>query len=185
MKRILLLLPLFLAVLACGFNVTTMPPAAPTQTTASDMTTISFAARAMPTTISAQITEGSAAEDAEVRDLVENFGRKLQAVSLLAPDAVQEIQEQYSDFVSPALLDLWMNDVSKAPGRMVSSPWPDHIEVTALTKESPDRFEITGFIVEVTSVEVVNGGAAARIPVRIVVQKGQGRWFITEYAEEQ
>jgi hypothetical protein len=44
---------------------------------------------------------------------------------------------------------------------------------------------INGFVVEVTSVEVVNGGAAAKIPVRIVVQRGQGRWLITEYAEEQ
>ena len=43
----------------------------------------------------------------------------------------------------------------------------------------------TGFVVEVTSMEVVSGGAAAKIPVRIVVQKDQGRWLITEYAEDR
>jgi hypothetical protein len=40
-------------------------------------------------------------------------------------------------------------------------------------------------VIEITSVEAVNGGAAARIPVRLVVQKSQERWFIIEYIEER
>src|SRR5512138_2049880 len=66
----------------------------------------------------------------EVKDLVENFGKRLQTVSLLAPDAAQELQKQYSGFVAPTLLERWISDTSKAPGRMVSSPWPDRIEIT-------------------------------------------------------
>ncbi len=60
-----------------------------------------------------------------VRYVVENFGKRLQNVSLQSPDAVQEMQKQYSESVSPALLETWMNDLSKAPGRVISSPWPD------------------------------------------------------------
>lgn len=120
-----------------------------------------------------------------VRYVVENFGKRLQNVSLQSPDAAQEMQKQYSEFVSAALLETWMNDISKAPGRIVSSPWPDRIEITALTKEGSDKYVIAGFVVEVTSMEIVSGGAAAEIPVRIVVQKDQGRWLITEYAEER
>ena len=116
---------------------------------------------------------------------MENFGKRLQNVSLQAADAAQEIQKQYSEFVTPALLEMWMNDVSKAPGRIVSSPWPDRIEITTLSKESTDRYELTGFVVEITSLELVNGGAATKIPFRMVVQKVQGSWLITEYAEEQ
>src|SRR5574342_185687 len=71
-----------------------------------------------------QTNTNNAAEEAEVRNLVENVGKRLQGVSLLSPEAAQEMQQQYSEFVSPALLETWMNDVSKAPGRMVSSPWP-------------------------------------------------------------
>ncbi len=148
------------------------------------LATVSLVACTIPPTTPAQTTASNAAEEAEVRDLVENFGKRLQVVSLQAPDAVQEIQKQYSEFVTPALLEMWMNDVLKAPGRIVSSPWPDRIEITTLSREGSDRYEITGFVVEVTSLEVVNGGAVARIPVRIVVQKGQGSWLITEYAEE-
>lgn len=130
-------------------------------------------------------TVNTAGEEAEVRDLVENFGKRLQMVSLLAPDAAQDLQKQYSEFVSPALLETWMNDVSKAPGRMVSSPWPDRIEITTLERETPDKYVIDGFVVEMTSVEVVNGGAANKVPVHIVAGRDQGRWLITEYAEEQ
>ncbi len=131
-----------------------------------------------------QTTVSDAGEEAAVRDLVENFGKRLQTVSLLASDAAQEMQRQYSEFISPTLLETWMKDVSKAPGRIVSSPWPARIEITTLARETPDRYVIDGLVVEVTSVEVVNGGAANKIPVHIIVEKDQGRWLITEYAEE-
>jgi hypothetical protein len=132
-----------------------------------------------------QTAATNAGEEAEIRNLVEHFGKRLGAVSLQSPNAAQEMQRQYFEFVSPALLETWMNDVARAPGRVVSSPWPDRIEIANLTKEDPERYVISGVVVEVTSVEVVGGGAAAKVPVRVVVQKDQGRWLITEYAEER
>ena len=131
------------------------------------------------------ITTSNAAEEAAVQDLVKSFGKRLQAVSLQAPDATQEIQDQYSDFVEPALLESWMNNIAEAPGRIVSSPWPDRIEISALSREDSDRYVVDGFVIEVTSLELANGGAAARIPVRITVRNDQGRWLISEYAEER
>jgi len=137
-------------------------------------------------TLASQITPKSdAVEETEVRELVKDFGKKLQIVSLQAPDAAQEIQDQYSGFVEPALLEIWMNNVMDAPGRSVSSPWPDRIEIITLTKEDSDRYVITGSVIEVTSLEVANGGIAAKIPVRIVVQNDQGHWRISEYGEER
>lgn len=180
MKRILLLM-IFLtiaAITACAVqpnssmpmiavNATATSPAAPTANTP------------------ARTSTSDVNEEAQIRDLVINFGKRLQNVSLLAPDAAQEIKDQYSEFVSPVLLEMWMNDVSTAPGRMVSSPWPDHIEITNLSKESSDRYGISGNVIEVTSVEVINGGAAAKIPVRVVVQKDQGNWYIIGFEEDQ
>jgi hypothetical protein len=163
----------------------TTAPAAPAPTAASYPVTVTPAApTTLPDTPQPAATS-SAAEEAEVRNLVENFGKRLQNVSLLAPDAAQEMQAQYAEFVSPALLEIWMKAVSKAPGRMVSSPWPDRIEITTLLKEGSDRYVITGIVVEMTSLEVVSGGATVKIPVHIVAQKVEGRWLITEYAQEQ
>jgi hypothetical protein len=129
--------------------------------------------------------DGNPADEAAIRQLVEAFGKRLQSVSLLAPDAAQEMQQQYSEFVSPGLLQTWMSNPSEAPGRLVSSPWPDRIEITAMQKEAADRYLITGFVVEVTSVEVVNGGAAARIPVRMVVERLAAGWRISELMEQR
>jgi hypothetical protein len=130
------------------------------------------------------ITDSNPEEEAEVRNLVENFGKSLQMISLLAPSAAQDLQKQYAEFVSPALLETWMNDVSKAPGRLVSSPWPDRIEIDDLTEASPHRYVIDGSIIEITSTETGGDEAANRIPVRIVVEKVQGHWLITEFTEE-
>ncbi len=178
MKHMVILL-VAISLVACS-----TPPTSSVQTT-SHTATLPSATRATLTVTPTQTTANTTAEEAAIRDFVENFGKKLQTVSLLSPDAAQEMQAQYSEFVSPALLETWTSNVSEAPGRTVSSPWPDRIDITTLTKEGSDRYVVTGFIIEVTSVEMANGGAAAKIPVHIVVQKGQGGWLITEYAEER
>ena len=55
-------------------------------------------------------------------------------------------------------------DVSKAPGRVTSSPWPDHIEITRITPEEPDQYRVEGFVVEMTSQEAVQGGGGGQNP---------------------
>jgi hypothetical protein len=147
--------------------------------------TVSLFACTTPQITSTVTATPNTNDEGEVRNLIENFGKRLQAVALLAPDAAEEIKDQYSEFVSPTLLAEWTQDVSKAPGRKVSSPWPDHIEITSLKQAESDRYVMSGFVIEITSVEVVNGGAAAKIPVRVVVQRVQDHWLITEYAEKQ
>jgi hypothetical protein len=179
LKKLLLTLLIPVSLLACSTQ-----RGEPVQTTSNApiVPTVTLTTMALTPT---QKTPKDAAEEAEVRELVETFGKTLQTFSLQAPDAAQEIEKRYSEFVSPALLEMWTSDVSKAPGRFVSSPWPDRIEITSLAKEGSDRYVMDGFVIEVTSMEVVNGGAAAKIPVHVVVGKDQGRWVITEYTEER
>lgn len=76
----------------------------------------------------------SAEDKSAVTSLVEQFGQKLQMVSLLAPaDTVRQVmQEQYSAYVTPDLLAKWQSDPQNAPGRLTSSPWPDRIEISSL-----------------------------------------------------
>lgn len=132
-----------------------------------------------------RINTSNLVEEKEIRSLVEGFGNRLAAVSLQSPIAAEEMKQQYAQFVSYDLLERWKNDPSTAPGRVVSSPWPDRIEITSLTKVSADRYMVNGYVVEVTSMEVVNGGVAAKIPAIIEVQKNQGRWVIADYREER
>lgn len=116
-------------------------------------------------------------DQAAVKNLVEAFGGKLQAVSLQAPkDAVRKsMQENYGDFVFPALLAKWVSDPSIAPGRVTSSPWPDRIEIHSIKKLSEQAYEVKGEIIEITSVEKVKGGVAAKRPITLRVKKS---WLI-------
>lgn len=151
-----------------------------------DNASVTEAVRTLVPSTSSSVTMTAAInEETKIRNIVEGFGKQLQLVSLQSPTASQDIEERYSEFVSPELMRTWISDVSIAPGRIVSSPWPDRIEIVQLAQQAPDQYAVTGYIVQVTSKEVAGGGEAARIPVRMTVQKTQGRWTITEYSEER
>lgn len=119
-------------------------------------------------------------DEAAVASLVDDFGRKLQSVWLQAPRDIvsKSIQENYGDFVSPALLAEWQNNLQNAPGRVVSSPWPDRIEILSIGKLSEHAYQVKGEIIEMTSMEKVSGGAAAKRPITLVVKKIGNRWLI-------
>lgn len=109
------------------------------------------------------------------RAIVEQFGLRLKDVSLLAPNAGESIRAKYAGLVDERLLEQWVATPAIAPGRQVSSPWPDRIEVTDVS-ENTGRARINGSIVEVTST-----GEAGRLPVRITLEKSNAGWRITEY----
>ena len=121
-------------------------------------------------------------EKAEVTVLVENFGSKLKEVSLSVPDEVasQEIGQVYAPFVSPSFLSDLMNDPSRAPGRSVSSPWPDKIEIVSMEKLDSRTIQIKGNVVLMTSVEMAQGGNAGEIPIVLWVRNtgASGTWLI-------
>lgn len=127
-----------------------------------------------------------------VVNIILEFGSKLQNISLLAPQdtVAKSMQANYGDLVTPALLEKWQEDPQNAPGRMVSSPWPDRIEVRTVEKAAEDRYEVQGEIIEITSAEKTNDGIAAKRPITLVVQKTGERWLIAavtlgEYQEPE
>jgi len=124
-----------------------------------------------------------AAEDDEkaVAGLVEEFGRRLQNVSLQAPKDVvgRSMQEHYGGLVSPALLEEWTNDPAGAPGRVTSSPWPERIEILSITKQSDDAYEVRGEVIEVSSASKASGGIDAKRPITLAVGRSDGGWLIT------
>ena len=103
-------------------------------------------------------------------------------VSTLAPRdvVVDAIRRNYSDLVSDDLLQKWIASPVSAPGRQVSSPWPDHIDIQSTSAPSDDAAVIDGAVVEMTS-----AGEARRTPVRLTLHRSGGEWRITDYAEQK
>lgn len=141
---------------------------------------ITTAAAQTPQTAIATDKSGETDEIA-VRNLVKEFGKSLQMVSLLSPKELldKSMQENYGSLVSPDLISQWQSDPKNAPGRTVSSPWPDRIEILTVNKSLENTYYVKGDIVEITSVEKENGGAAARRPVTLAVEKAGDHWLIT------
>jgi hypothetical protein len=115
-------------------------------------------------------------EKKDITNVVTEFGSKLQMVSLLAPVDIlkKSMQENYGDFVSQPLLDKWINNPENAPGRLVSSPWPERIEILSIEKLTEETYEVNGEIIEVTN----NGGIAAKRPITLVVKMDNNHWLI-------
>lgn len=124
----------------------------------------------------------SANDEAAVTSLIENFGGKLQTVSLLAPKDIvnKSIQENYSDFISPTLLAKWQSDPQNAPGRLTSSPWPDHIKIESIKEVSENEYKVKGKIIEITNAKKANDEVAAQRSISLNVKKTGERWLIED-----
>lgn len=130
------------------------------------------------------------AEENTVKSVVEGFGKVLKNVSLLAPRETvsQSIEENYKNFLAPALLTQWKGDPLKALGRLTSSPWPERIEITSIKQFGSGAYDVSGNIIEITSVEQVEGGVAAKRSIELAVVKFGDNWLIVsanagEYAD--
>jgi hypothetical protein len=121
---------------------------------------------------------------AAARKVVETFGERLKNVSLLAPDSIvaTEIRANYGGLVTEHLLDGWLFRLDTAPGREVSSPWPERIQVDTVRNAGAGTCLVEGKIVYLTSMEVTHGGAAALRPVTMQVQQqDDDGWKINSY----
>jgi hypothetical protein len=140
----------------------------------------SMAAKAPEETAIQQQAENH--DEEQVAALVEEFGTKLKLVSLLAPQDVvgQSMEEHYGSYVSDELLAKWQHDPEHAPGRMVSSPWPERIEISAVEKIADDAYQVTGEIIEVTSTDLEGDDVANKIPITLTVKKFESGWLIDD-----
>ena len=125
----------------------------------------------------------SSPEAAAARATVMSFGLMEKRVSLLAPEASSTIAMNYGPSVAPPLLARWEADPPSAPGRVTSSPWPDHIVIDDI-RETTEGFEITGTLVLMSSEAVARGGTYGTDPVLIDLENQNGQWLITSYEDQ-
>jgi len=120
-------------------------------------------------------------DEQDVLILIEVFGEQLKKVSLSAPKDVisTSIEENYSDYVTSELLQKWQDNPQSAPGRTVSSPWPEGIDILRMEMENKHQYTVYGNIVEVTGDEFKKGEIAAKRAVEMVIKKVNDDWFIS------
>lgn len=122
-------------------------------------------------------------DEAAVSKAVTAFGAQEQLVSLLAPDASTTMASHYGPYVVPPLLLQWQADPQSAPGRVVSSPWPDHIMINSIIK-TPSGYEVKATLVLMSSNSVEHGGNDGTDPVIIDLVQENGAWLISSYQDQ-
>jgi hypothetical protein len=124
----------------------------------------------------------SSCEDSRVRQVVEGLGENLKRVSRLAPDSVvaREIRQAYAPYITADLLEKWTSDPKSAPGRDVSSPWPDRLEVRSVHAAGPETCHVEADVVYESSATPTQGTAPPRAPVTLVVRKDED-WRVSAY----
>ncbi|WP_411676996.1 hypothetical protein [Caproicibacter sp.] len=136
-----------------------------------------------------QNSSGQSVETREtaVRNLVTDFGGQLQKVSLTASKekVAEDMQKYYGDYITPSLLEEWQADPSSAPGRTVSSPWPDRINILSVQRLADDAYDVTGEIIEATSADESGGQTAGKQGIRLSVRNIGGRWLIDDVTVDQ
>lgn len=118
---------------------------------------------------------------AEVTSLVTNFGLLEKNVSLSADvEAVRnEIKLKYTAYATDALLKQWVDDPARAPGRLTSSPWPDHIEIDAVSPQG------TGYIVSGRVIMASSDGTTEPVPVIMQAIRTDMGWKFAAYQEQK
>lgn len=121
-------------------------------------------------------------EVSAVEGVVGEFGNRLRMVSLSASedDVKAQIEAEYGPFASVELIAKWKNDIGNAPGRVVSSPWPDRIEIVSTSKDDRGVYTVEGNVIEVTSAQG-NDGIAAVYPVTLNLEEVDGVWKIISF----
>jgi hypothetical protein len=132
-------------------------------------------------TASAGTQSGQANEQRELKEFVERFGKELRNVRLDVSGVTDRLRTVYSEYVSPELLASWIRDPFQAPGQIASSPWPDRIEIETVSNPTGQTYEVTGRVIELTSWELTHGGVANQLPIRMTVERRDGRLRITQY----
>ena len=120
-------------------------------------------------------------EKLEITTLIENFGSKLKEVYVSDPKEIASgrIKEFYAPFLTPNLLLNWMDNPSLAPGRIVSSPWPERIEIISMEKLDVHTIKVKGYVVNVASggenkLEITN-----KNPIVLIVKDSEkNTWLI-------
>jgi len=131
----------------------------------------------------APIISKEEAERSAVETVVKAFGSKMQLVPLSGTSGIasSSISAHYSALVSAALLNTWLAAPQSAPGRVVSSPWPDRIDITSTRKDIDGSYVVEGKVIEITSVELQNGGVANSYPVRLRLRNVSDTWLISDF----
>lgn len=121
-----------------------------------------------------------------IYQIVGEFGERLKDVRVDVTasnqDKMAAVDWNLKQFITDRLYQEFAQSPTKIPGRDVSSPWPERIEIDSVQKLDAHTVKVAGNIIFMTSVEMAHGGNAGETPIALTLKKVNGTWLIDDVA---
>ena len=127
-------------------------------------------------------TPPSAADINAIYQVVGEFGARLKDVVITASDqdVMTAVDFNLKQLITDRLYRVFVQDKIRIPGRYVSSPWPDRIEIDSVQMLDSGSYTIHGSQVVMTDDTVAHGGNAGETPITLTLKKVNGIWLIDD-----
>jgi hypothetical protein len=124
----------------------------------------------------------SAADINAIYQVVGEFGARLKDVVITTSDqdVIAAVDLNLKQLITDRLYRVFVQDKIRIPGRYVSSPWPERIEIDSIQMLDSGSYTVHGSQVVMTDDTVAHGGNAGEIPITLTLKKVNGIWLIDD-----
>ncbi|MHB8070419.1 MAG: hypothetical protein ACYDHF_00505 [Candidatus Cryosericum sp.] len=124
----------------------------------------------------------SAADVNAIYQVVGEFGARLKDVVITTSDqdVITAVDINLKQLITDRLYQVLVQDKIRIPGRYVSSPWPDRIEIDSVQMLDSGSYTIHGSQVVMTDDTVAHGGNAGETPITLTLKKVNGVWLVDD-----
>ena len=119
-----------------------------------------------------------------IYQVVGEFGARLKDVEITAPQriVIDAVNFNLKGFITDRLYQVFVQDKIRIPGRYVSSPWPERIEIASVQRLDSGSCTVSGSQIVMTDDTLAHGGNAGEIPITLTLKKVNGAWLIDDVA---
>jgi len=117
-----------------------------------------------------------------IYQVVGEFGARLKDVDLSTPkqDILTAVDFNLRQLITSRLYEEFVQDTSRIPGRYVSSPWPERIQIDSVQRLDSGSYTVNGNQIMMDSDALAHGGNVGRTLITLTLKKVNGTWLIDD-----
>ena len=124
----------------------------------------------------------NAADINAIYQVVGEFGARLKDVVITTSDqdVITAVDFNLKQLITDRLYQVFVQDKIRIPGRYVSSPWPERIEIASVEMLDSGSYTVNGSQIVMTDDTLAHGGNAGESPIMLTLKKVNGIWLIDD-----
>jgi orotate phosphoribosyltransferase-like protein len=124
----------------------------------------------------------NAADINAIYQVVGEFGARLKDVVITTSDqdVITAVDFNLKQLITGRLYQVFVQDKIRIPGRYVSSPWPERIEIASVQMLDSGFYTVNGSQIVMTDDTLAHGGNAGETPITLTLKKVNGAWLVDD-----